>query len=152
ALPPTKRRHRGADELHCVIYGQTGGYDATGRIDIERNFLLGIIGLEKQELGHDERGRVVVDRAGQKDDSLPEQAGINVEGAFTAVRLLDHHRHERVVIDFEWISHLNPLAPSTPAKAKLDAKLSPDRQADRQARRSATRHGGVLRPLLDIGE
>src|SRR6185312_17418210 len=37
----------GADELHGVVDGQTGGDRATGAVDVERNILFRVFGLEE---------------------------------------------------------------------------------------------------------
>lgn len=42
---------------------RTGGYHAAGRVDVERDGLVGVIGLEPEELRDDRGGGVVVYRA-----------------------------------------------------------------------------------------
>src|SRR5215216_2253269 len=104
-LPDAKRRHRAADELHGVVDRQPRGHDPARRVDVERNLLLRVLGLEEEQLRDDERGRVVLDRPGEEDDALAQEPRIDVERALAAVRLLDHHRHEGVVVDLDRISH-----------------------------------------------
>jgi hypothetical protein len=48
-----------------------------------------------KELGHDQVGHLVVDRAAEEDDPLVEQTRVDVELALTARGALDHHRDER---------------------------------------------------------
>src|SRR5947199_5284748 len=48
-----------------------------------------------QKLGHDEVRNLVVDRHAEEDDSIPEQARVDVERALPARVLFDHHRDER---------------------------------------------------------
>jgi hypothetical protein len=56
--------------------------------------LVGVIGLEEQQLrDHDVRD-VVVDPAPQEDDSVAQQPRIDVERALTALILFDHHRDQ----------------------------------------------------------
>ena len=96
-LADAQGRDRAADELHGVVDRQAGGHDAAGRVDVEGDFLLRVLGFEEQQLRHDQRGRIVFDRAREEDDPLAQEARIDVERALAAVRLLDHHRDERIV-------------------------------------------------------
>ena len=57
--------------------------------------LSGILRLEVQELRHDQVRDLVVDRGSEEDDPLVQQAGVDVERALAARRLLDHHRDQR---------------------------------------------------------
>ncbi len=61
------------------------------RVDVDRHVLVRVLRFQKQQLGADEAGQVVVDRADQKNDPLLQQARIDVEGPLAAVGLLDHH-------------------------------------------------------------
>jgi hypothetical protein len=45
-----------------------------------------------EQLGDDQVRDLVVDGGSEEDDSLIEQARVDVEGALAARRLLDHHR------------------------------------------------------------
>ncbi len=63
--------------------------------------LFGFSELEKEQLGAEQGADLIEHRAGQEDDALLEQPGIDVVGAFPAGGLLDHHRDERIVVDFE---------------------------------------------------
>jgi hypothetical protein len=65
-----------------------------GRVDVQADVLLGVLGLEEQHLGDDHVGHVVVDRADQEDHPLLQQARVDVVGALAAAGLFDHHRHE----------------------------------------------------------
>ena len=60
-----------------------------GRIDVHEDVLLRVLGLEEQQLGGDERGHMVLDRAGDEDDPLAQQPRENVEAALAPVGLLD---------------------------------------------------------------
>src|SRR5690606_1840110 len=70
------------------------GDDAAGRVDVQVDDLLGVLGLEEQHLGHDHVGHVVVDAADQEDHPLLEQPRVDVVGALAAAGLFDHHRNE----------------------------------------------------------
>ena len=91
--------------MHRVVNRQARGHDAARRIDVKRDFLLRIVGLEKQQLRDDQRGRDVVDRPDHEDDALTQQAGENVERAFAASRLLDDDRHQIVGIVVDQVAH-----------------------------------------------
>ena len=69
------------------------------------DFLLGVFGLKEQKLGGEQAGAVILDRAGDEDQPLLQQARIDVEGALAAGGLLDHHRHQGVVVEFGRIGH-----------------------------------------------
>ena len=60
-----------------------------GRVDVEVDRLLGVLGLEEQQLGHDQVGDLVVDRRAQEDDPLAEQPRVDVVGTLAAGRGLD---------------------------------------------------------------
>jgi len=62
------------------------------------------IAFEEQKLGYHERRHAILDRSGDEDDAFLQEARKNVVGAFAAVGLLDHHRHE-VHVGFHRIAH-----------------------------------------------
>ena len=85
----------GLDEVHGVENGETGVHLAAGRVDVERDVLLGILTLQVQKLGdHEVRGHGV-DLFAQKDDTVIQEAGIDVVAALAARGLLDDIGHER---------------------------------------------------------
>ena len=88
------RLHVGLDELHRVVDRQARVHRAARRVDVERDVLVGVLGLQVQQLGHDQVGDLVVDRRAEEDDPLVEQAGVDVERALPAGGLLDDHRYE----------------------------------------------------------
>ena len=65
-----------------------------GTVDVHVDVLLRVLLLEEEQLRDDEVRQVIVDRAADEDDSVFEQARINVVSAFAARRLLDHHRYQ----------------------------------------------------------
>src|SRR6266498_1922282 len=93
--PDAGGRHLGLDELDRVVDGQAGVDGAAGAVDVERDVLAGVLGLEMEQLGDRQVGDLVVDRRPQEDDSLAEETRVDVEGALTVHRLLDHHRNLR---------------------------------------------------------
>src|SRR5215207_290463 len=88
------RRHVGLDELHRVVDRQAGVDRAAGRVDVDRDVLVRVRGLEVQQLRDDEVRDRVVDRRAEEDDPLVEQARVDVELALAARRALDHHRDQ----------------------------------------------------------
>ena len=85
----------GLDEVHGVQDGKTGIDLAAGRVNVERDVLLGILALEMQQLRDDQVGRHRVDLLAQEDDAVVEQTGIDVVAALAAGRLFDDVGHER---------------------------------------------------------
>ena len=96
-----RRGHTDADgrdlrlnKVHSVKNRQAGVNLATGRIDVERDILLGILALKMQQLGNDQVGADGVDLLAQEDDAVVEQARIDIVAALAARRLLDNVWHE----------------------------------------------------------
>ena len=71
--PDADGRDVGPDVLHGVVDGQAVGDRAARGVDVERDVLVGVLGLEEDQLGADEVGRDLVDRAPDEDDALLEQ-------------------------------------------------------------------------------
>src|SRR5690606_9943253 len=86
--------HVGPHDLHGVVDGQPGLHDPAGRVDVQADVPVGVIGLQKEELGHHQVGHVVVYGRAQEDDPVLQEPGIYVVGSFTPARLLDHHGHK----------------------------------------------------------
>ena len=106
-LPDAERRHGAADELHRVVDREARRHHPARRVDVEGDLLLGVLGLQEQELRDDQRRGEILDRSGQEDDALAQEPRVDVESPLAAVRLLDHHGHEGTVIVVDWISHLS---------------------------------------------
>ena len=64
------RLHVAADELHGVVDRQPRVDDAAGRVDVEGDVLVGVLGLEMEQLGDDQVRDLVVDRGAEEDDPL----------------------------------------------------------------------------------
>ena len=75
-----------------VVNGQTGRYGTAGRIDIQTDFLFRVLRFEEKELRADERGHGIVDLGAEQDDTILEQPGIDVIGAFGAACGFDDDR------------------------------------------------------------
>ena len=59
-LPHAQGGDIALDILHGIIDGHAGGHRSAGGIDIKGDVLVRIIGLQKQELGDDDIGHVIV--------------------------------------------------------------------------------------------
>ena len=92
--PDADRLDLGLDELHRVVDREAGVDRAAGAVDVDRDVLVGVLGLEVQQLGDDQVGDRVVDRRAEEDDPLVEQAAVDVELALPARGPLDHHRNQ----------------------------------------------------------
>src|SRR4051794_3124235 len=88
------RGHVGLDEAHRVVDRQPGVDHAARRVDVHLDVLVGVIGLQMQQLRDDEVGDRVVDRLADEDDPLAQQARIDVERALAARVLLNDHGYE----------------------------------------------------------
>ena len=88
------RGHRRAQVLHRVVDGEAGGDHAAGRVDVEVDVLVRVLGLEEEQLGDDQVGDVVLDGVAQEDDALLEQPAVDVVGALAPAAALDDHGHE----------------------------------------------------------
>ena len=110
----------GLHELHRVVDREAGIDRAARRVDVDRDVLVGILGLEVQELSHDEIGDLVVDGRAEEDDALVQQARVDVERPLAARRLLDHHRNQ-------W-AHCTPqVGRLAPAGVQMGVCFSPER-------------------------
>src|SRR3954451_11553692 len=85
------RRHVGLDELHRVVDREARVDRTAGRVDVDRDVLVGILGLQVDELRDDEIRNVLGHRGAEEDDPLVEEAAVDVELALAARRLLNHH-------------------------------------------------------------
>ena len=63
----------GPDVLHGVVDGEAVGHRPARRVDVDGNVLVGVLGLQEDELGADHVGRDLVDRAADEDDALLEE-------------------------------------------------------------------------------
>ena len=77
------------DELHRVVDGEQRRDVAARRVDVEVDVLVGVLGLEMDELGHHQVPDRVVDRRPQEHDAVLQEPRVDVERPLAAVRLLD---------------------------------------------------------------
>jgi hypothetical protein len=82
----------GLHELHRVVDRKACVDAAAGRVDVEADVLVGVLGLEEQHLRDDHVRRRVLDLGAEEDDSLAEQPREDVEGALEASVGLHDHR------------------------------------------------------------
>ena len=88
-LPDADRRDLGLQVLHGVIDREPCCDRAPGRVDVDEDALLRILGLQEEELGHDQVGHVVVHRGPEEDDAVAQETGVDVVGPFATTGLLD---------------------------------------------------------------
>ena len=67
--------HVALDILHGVIDGHAVGDRTAGAVDVELDVLIGVLGLQVEQLGHHQRGCSGVDLLPQEHDTVVEQAG-----------------------------------------------------------------------------
>ena len=61
------------DMLHDVVDGHAGIGHTAGGVDVEGDVAFRILGVEVEDLGHQEVGDLVVDLLTEEDDPLLEQ-------------------------------------------------------------------------------
>ncbi len=84
----------GLDELHGVVDREAGAHGTARGIDVQRDVLVRIIGLEEQQLGDDQIRHVILDRPDDEDHPFLQQARVDVVGTLAARRLLDDDRNQ----------------------------------------------------------
>ncbi len=99
--PHADRVHRRPEVLHRVVDRHARRDDAARRVDVEIDVLVGVVGLEKEQLGDDDVGDVVVDRRAHEDDPVHQQPREDVVGTLAPAGALDDvrriesgHRHD----------------------------------------------------------
>jgi hypothetical protein len=78
-----------------VVDREPGVDVAAGRVDVQRDILVGVVGLEVEQLGDDEVRDLVVDGGADHHDPVLQQPRVDVERALAARGLLHHHRDQR---------------------------------------------------------
>ena len=66
----------------------------TRTVDVHMNGLLRALRLQEEQLGDDQTGQFIGDRAHHADDPLFEQPRIDIVRAFATACLLDHHGYQ----------------------------------------------------------
>src|SRR6266540_180769 len=141
-------RHVAPYVLHGVVHGEQRRDVPARRVDVQVDVLVRVLGLEEQELGHDQVADLVVDRCPEEHDPLLEEPAVDVERALAAVRLLDDDGNQIVLhfvapwlLPVEWsgasvpsgrvsagsseVGPLSPSAASTRRSRALDRMISP---------------------------
>lgn len=77
-MSQTDGRHGRLDVLHCIIDGEACGYAATGRVDVEIDRFLRVLGFEEEELGDDRGGQGFFYLAVEAYDSFFEKSAEDV--------------------------------------------------------------------------
>src|SRR5207302_10365270 len=86
--PDADRRNGRPDVLHRVVDRQSCGHCATGRVDVDLDLLVGVVSRQIHELGDNEVGDDVIDRTADEDDSVSEQARVDVERSLAVAALV----------------------------------------------------------------
>jgi hypothetical protein len=90
-LPHADRADVGLDVLHRVVDRHARRHRAARRVDVQRDVLVRVLGLEEEHLRDHEVRDLVLDIGRQEDDPLLEQTREDVERPLAAGRLLHHH-------------------------------------------------------------
>ena len=104
-LADADRRHVGLDELHRVVDREQPGDLAAGRVDVDRDVLVGVFALEVEQLRDDDVGDHVVDRRAEEDDAVLQQPREDVVAVAAARGVLGD------VGDVDVLELLTTLAP-----------------------------------------
>lgn len=88
-------RHVARNELHRVVDRHAGGDAAAGAVDVEMDVRFGIIRLQKQHLGDQSVGDLVVDLLAEKNDSILQQTAVDIVDTFLASALFDNVGNDR---------------------------------------------------------
>ena len=79
------------DMLHGVVNSQPGGDYAARTINIQMNVFVRIFRFQKQKLGDDHIGNIVVNGPADKYYAVLKQTGIDIVGPLAPVGLLYYH-------------------------------------------------------------
>ncbi len=90
-LPDAIGGYIAAQKLHRVIDGQPGGDHAAGGVDVKMNVGFIVFVAQKQHLGDDQIGDIIVDAAAEKNDPVFQQPGENIVGPFAAAALFNNN-------------------------------------------------------------
>ena len=82
--------------IHGINHRKSRRDRAARAIDVERDILLWVLGLEEEELGDNEIRHIVVDGAAEKDNALFEEPRENIVGAFAHRSLFNNHWDEHL--------------------------------------------------------
>ena len=77
--------------VHGIIHRHAGSNNTSGGINVKIDILVRIFGFEKQKLGDQEIGNLIVDGGSQKDDPILQEPGVNIISPLPPAALLDNH-------------------------------------------------------------
>ena len=102
--------HRRAEELHRVVNREACRDAAAGRVHVQVDVALRVVGIQEEQLRDDDVGDIVVHWGPQEHDAVHEEAGEDVVGALAAAGALDDVRwiqrgHGTLVGQFAVIGH-----------------------------------------------
>src|SRR5690606_4621266 len=81
------------DELHAVVACHARVHRPPGGVVVQRDVLVGSLGLDEEQLGHNKGCRLIFDRSDKEINVLTQQARVNVVRTFVATRLLANDGH-----------------------------------------------------------
>src|SRR3954449_7200514 len=84
----------GTDEHHRVVDRRQRGERAAGAVDVHRDVAVGVVGLQRDQLGHDVVRRRVVDLHPEEDDALLEELVVRVGLLHAVARALHEGRQD----------------------------------------------------------
>src|SRR5690606_17002013 len=116
------RVHGRPDVLHGVVDREERRDRTTRGVDVEEHVLVGVIGFEVQQLGHDQVRHGVVDRRSQEDDAVLEKPAVDVIGPFPAAGGLGDVRNGDVTLGSH---HSSSVDASAPDASVASVKISP---------------------------
>src|SRR6267143_2139161 len=82
------------DVAHRVVDREPRGQRAARTVDVDADLFVGILAVEKEQLGDHQVRDVVIDLAAEKDDAVAQQTGVDVVRALSARRGLDDAGYE----------------------------------------------------------
>ena len=90
------------DVIHRIQNRQSGRNRTARGINVERNVFFRVFGLQKQQLGNGEIRDMVVNRPAKKNNTLAQEAGINIIRSFTELRFFNNgwDKHSESIADF----------------------------------------------------
>src|SRR3954454_5389489 len=152
--PEADRLHLGLHVLHGVVDRETRVDRSTWGVDVKGDVLVGIVGLEMEDLRNDQVRYLLVDRLAEEDDSLAQQPGVDVVGALAARGLLDDHRDQRHRVLLRLVKCNRTVAYSSRyQKRNLEVANWRYREVHMDAERREVKRETVLRaPAGDVWE
>ena len=86
--------HRRRDHFHRVIDGETGVDESARAVYVHLDRLIGILGIQVEQLGDDQIGHLIGERHSEKDNALFQKKAVDVVGPLAPARVLNYHRND----------------------------------------------------------